>query len=51
MGLGNEFDFWIPTAVEKLLFGSDTLGWSLGEWKVVQVSCGLNHTAAVVEVT
>lgn len=42
LGLGNDFDFWSPTEVA---FDS------VPEVKVLQVSCGFNHTAAVLEVS
>jgi hypothetical protein len=53
LGLGNDFDYWNPTAVRQLLVGEEILSNVEGkyrEWKVHQVSCGLNHTAATVEV-
>lgn len=55
LGLGSEFDYWAPTQVTDLQTGG-------GEdqpvqqaptvpqirWRALQVSCGFNHTAAVV---
>ncbi len=49
LGLGNEFDYWKPTAVKELV---DEEGRSLPalHWSALSVSCGLNHTAAIVKV-
>lgn len=49
LGLNNEFDYWGPTQVTDLQIGVDLEG---GEpvWNAVQVSCGFNHTAAIIEV-
>lgn len=49
LGLGSEFDYWKPTAVEELV---DEEGRSLPalHWSALSVSCGLNHTAAIVKV-
>ena len=54
LGLDNEFDFWKPTKVTNLqgdgmVFAADAR--SEVEWKVLQLSCGLNHSAAIVEIT
>ncbi|GAB4821915.1 hypothetical protein N2152v2_008961 [Parachlorella kessleri] len=55
LGLGDENDYWAPTRVEWLQLG-EAEAWAQQEeaggdmaWRVLQVSCGLNHTAAVVE--
>ena len=56
LGLGNDFDYWAPAAVTHLA----TVGGGSGGvpqfgdkgrrlWRVLQVSCGMNHTAAVME--
>lgn len=59
LGLGNEFDYWAPTQVTDLQTDGghhhDQLGQqepisSVLKWKAVQVSCGFNHTAAVVDI-
>lgn len=57
LGLGNEFDYWAPTQVTDLQTeGSEDqpvqqeLTLSAIRWKALQVSCGFNHTAAVVDV-
>jgi hypothetical protein len=52
LGLGNDFDYWNPTAVRQLCVGVElqsNLEGESREWTVHQVSCGLNHTAAIVE--
>ena len=48
LGLGNEFDYWKPTAVQDL---TDEEGKRLpaSSWGALHVSCGLNHTAAIVK--
>eukprot|EP00887_Chlorella_sp_A99_P006348 scaffold3.g6348.t1 len=52
LGLGNENDYWSPARVEWLV----AKDWAphRGEdahraWRVLQVACGLQHTAAVIE--
>ena len=60
LGLGNEFDYWAPTQVTDLQTdgvedqpgqpGQQASTDSVLKWKAVQVSCGFNHTAAVVDV-
>ena len=49
LGLGNEFDYWRPTVIDTL---EDEEGRTLpaSSWSALQVSCGMNHTAAVVAV-
>ena len=55
LGLGNEFDYWEPTRVEWLQL--DEVDWlaqrlagdDFPAWRVLRVACGLNHSAAVVE--
>lgn len=55
LGLGDENDYWSPTCVELLMLSDSQLQAQQAErggelsWRVLQVSCGLNHTAAVVE--
>ena len=52
LGLGNDFDYWTPTAVQQLLYGDEALAAEDGEgqgWRVQQVACGLNHSAAIAE--
>ena len=48
LGHGNEFDYWKPTRVERLRLG-DGGEISSDRVRFLQVSCGANHTAAVVE--
>lgn len=55
LGLGNEFDYWAPTQVTDLQTGgcedqADQQAPTLSQisWRALQVSCGFNHTAAVV---
>ena len=58
LGLGNDFDYWAPAPVTHLATGPGGGGgvpqYDGGDghqlWRVVQVSCGMNHTAAVFEV-
>ncbi len=47
LGLGNDFDFWDPTAVSTLLLEDKVL--TADKWRPVQVACGFNHSAAVIE--
>ena len=49
LGLGNEFDYWGATQVINLQTGSETEASEL-VWTAEQVSCGFNHTAAIVEI-
>ena len=49
LGLGNEFDYWGVTQVTDLQTGADMQS-SEPVWKAIQVSCGFNHTAAIVEI-
>ncbi|KAK9811244.1 hypothetical protein WJX72_000524 [[Myrmecia] bisecta] len=54
LGLGNDFDYWIHTNVEWLQLDEvDLIKQSTRDghqaWRVVQASCGFNHTAAVIE--
>jgi alpha-tubulin suppressor-like RCC1 family protein len=46
LGLGNDFDFWEPALVPGM--GAGGGGWG-GRRRAVDVSCGLNHTVALVE--
>lgn len=48
LGLGDDNDRWEPSAVEWLSSStpSGTIPWD--SWKAVQVSCGLQHTVALV---
>lgn len=59
LGLGSDFDYWAPAPVTHLAtgpgggggvpqFGGGSDGDQL--WRVLQVSCGGNHTAIIVEV-
>lgn len=57
LGLGNEFDYWAPTQVTDLQAdgsesqpGQQEPSESVLRWKAVQVACGFNHTAAVVDI-
>lgn len=56
LGLGDENDRWSPSRVEWLRV-ADSYAQAQQEgpgedlmWRVLQVSCGLNHTAAVMQV-
>lgn len=54
LGHGNDFDYWSPHHVEWLQLGETDWRKQQNEdgslaWKVQQVSCGLNHTGAIVE--
>lgn len=56
LGLGNENDYWEPAKVLRVNMGAGgdlpqlaANGHSL--WRALQVSCGLNHTAAIVEIS
>jgi hypothetical protein len=49
LGHGNEFDYWRPTCAEQLMVvEGDTK--RVPAWRARAVSCGINHSAAVVEV-
>jgi len=57
LGLGNEFDYWKPTQVTDLLMSGNgtpesepTAPILASSWKAMHVSCGFNHTAAVIEI-
>lgn len=57
LGLGNEFDYWAPTLVSDLQMSESGALQSEAQepvlaarWKALEVSCGFNHTAAVIEV-
>ena len=59
LGHGNDFDYWAPSSVDWLQLSEqdwvkqqpqDGGGGELA-WRVLQVSCGLNHTAAVIELS
>ena len=53
LGLGDESDHWKPTRVShladesRILINEDT---EAKRWKAVDVSCGLNHTAALIDI-
>lgn len=58
--MGNDFDYWSPTAVTAVSRGADGKQrivqrpedadpFDAPEWRVCQVSAGFNHTAAVIE--
>lgn len=51
LGLGNEFDYWAPTQVTDLRLSVDGRAQPdlASSWKAVQVSCGFNHTTAIIE--
>lgn len=55
LGHGNDFDYWSPHHVEWLQLTETDLSKQVqgGElaWRVLQASCGLNHTAAIVELS
>lgn len=48
LGVGDENDRWEPAAVTQLHWDHRIL--LQDSWRAVQVSCGMNHTAAVVQV-
>ncbi|KAK9791863.1 hypothetical protein WJX73_008713 [Symbiochloris irregularis] len=51
LGLGNEFDFWDPTPVPVLHGQGAGEQYQAGVgWKALQVACGFNHSAAVVDI-
>ena len=53
LGLGNEFDYWAPTNVAELQVDGGTppqQQQAIVDWRTLQVSCGFNHTAAIVGV-
>lgn len=53
LGLGDEFDYWAPTQVADLQTAARqevSAGQNAPVWNAVQVSCGFNHTAAVIEI-
>ena len=49
LGTGNEFDYWRPTVIDNL---EDEDGRTLpaSSSTALRVSCGLNHTAAIIDV-
>ena len=58
LGLGDDMDYHEPRQVQRLLLSSrrnayrdlrQTVGSAGKGWRAVQVSCGRNHTAAVIE--
>ena len=60
LGLDSDFDYWSPTqvpAIVPLHSSGGTLAWehqgsedfAEPAWRVVHVSAGFNHTAAVIE--
>ena len=55
LGLGNEFDYWAPTQITDLQTAiqdkqpPESVA-PAAEWRALQVSCGFNHTAAVVQI-
>lgn len=46
LGLDNDFDYWQPARVKEVCTEG---GERIREWKCLHVSCGLNHTAAVIQ--
>jgi len=50
LGHDNEFDYWKPTAVQHLE-SSDSSVPASASWRFLQVSCGANHTAALVDLS
>ena len=57
LGLGDEFDYWAPTQITDLQTAIQDKQPPLQEfvkpaaqWTALQVSCGFNHTAAVVQI-
>eukprot|EP00884_Botryococcus_braunii_P015207 jgi/Botrbrau1/236/Bobra.0022s0212.1 len=48
LGLGDEKDRWEPAKINELLWNGDVV--PSGSWQAIQVSCGMNHTAAVIEI-
>eukprot|EP00877_Chromochloris_zofingiensis_P002433 jgi/Chrzof1/12190/Cz06g24160.t1 len=56
LGHGDSMDYYAARQVQRLSFGRSgyrdlrqVYGAGAGDWRAVQVSCGRNHTAAVVE--
>ena len=54
LGLGDDNDYWKPTRVKNLadeskIYTNEDL--ETGSWRTLDISCGLNHTAAIVEIT
>jgi len=53
LGLGNDFDYWKPSPVSELRIGGQAVPQFNGNdarFAFLSVSCGFNHTAAVVEI-
>ena len=57
LGLGTDFDYWAPAQITDLQTGRGNdqaslhaIGASTASWKALRVSCGFNHTAAVLEI-
>lgn len=50
LGHANDFDYWKPTPVLQLEI-SDSGSLPAGSGRFLQVSCGTNHTAAIVDIT
>jgi alpha-tubulin suppressor-like RCC1 family protein len=48
LGHGNDFDYWRPTRVEHWETKDDSKSLT-GSLKFLHVSCGSNHTAAIVD--
>ena len=48
LGLGDEFDYWKPTAVQDLV-DEEQKTLPASSWGAMSVSCGLNHTAALIK--
>ena len=51
--MGDDNDYWQPTRVTNLadeskIYTNEDL--ETGSWRTLDISCGLNHTAAIVEI-
>ena len=53
LGLGDDNDYWKPTRVKHLANDYEIHSNESpegGNWRAIDISCGLNHTAAIVEI-
>ena len=53
LGTGSDFDAWEPVEVPNLSHGGSMLqnNEHTMRWRAVQVTCGFQHSAAIVELT